>query len=224
MLYFPCLVFPPVIEDSPLDQGVLVGSDTTFNCSATSLDGVVIITWSALDSQGVALPLPVPREVVVGGIVISSLDLSSVVDEDAGTYTCTVSNRLSPGEQREASLNFSVISKSEFSLLSLMIYPSLSPPLSLLPLLLLPPSPLFPSPKLSMVLRMCWLLWDWMLPYSAMPLVIPPSLTCGRGREGGASPMYPAWMVWKQTHCPSLMSPLTMPPTTPALSLYSTAS
>ncbi len=101
-----------------MDQGVLVGSDTTFNCSATSLDGVVIITWSALDSQGVARTLPVPRVVVVvGDIVTSSLDLPSVRDEDAGTYSCTVSNRF-PGEQREASFNFSVISKSESSSLS----------------------------------------------------------------------------------------------------------
>ncbi len=100
-----------------MDQGVLVGSDTTFYCSSTSLDGVVNITWSALDSQGVARTLPVPRVVVVGDIVTSSLDLLSVRDEDAGTYTCTVSNRF-PGEQREASFNFSVISKSEFSSLS----------------------------------------------------------------------------------------------------------
>ncbi len=100
-----------------MDQGVPVGSDTTFNCSATSLDGVVNIIWSALDSLGMARTLPVPRVVVVGDIVTSSLDLTSVRDEDAGTYTCTVSNRL-PGEQVEASINFSVISKSEFSSLS----------------------------------------------------------------------------------------------------------
>ncbi len=98
----------------PMDQGVLVGSNITFNCSATSLDGIVNITWS-VDSQGVALPLLVRRVVmVVGDIITSFLDLSSVMDEDAGTYTCTVSNRF-PGEQIETSFNFSVISKSEFS-------------------------------------------------------------------------------------------------------------
>ncbi len=97
-----------------MDQGVLVGSDTTFNCSATSLDGVLNITWSALDSLGVTRTLPAPRVVMVGDIVTSSLDLVSVMDEDAGTYTCTVSNRF-PGEQIEASFNFSVISKSESS-------------------------------------------------------------------------------------------------------------
>ncbi len=97
-----------------MDQGALVGSNTTFNCSATSLDGIVNITWSALDSQGMALSLPVPRVVMVGDVFTSFLDLLSVLDDDAGTYTCTVSNRF-PGEQIEASFNFSVISKSEFS-------------------------------------------------------------------------------------------------------------
>ncbi len=79
----------------------------TQRVSQPPLDGMVNITWSALESEGMALTLPVPRVVVVGDIVTSSLDLLSVGDEDAGTYTCTVSNRL-PGEQSEASINFSV--------------------------------------------------------------------------------------------------------------------
>ncbi len=90
------------IPDPHFQSAIIDKSLKTQRVSQPPLDGTVNINWSSLDSQvWPCRTLPVPRVVVVGDIVTSSLDLTSVGDEDAGTYTCTVSNR-------EASFNFSV--------------------------------------------------------------------------------------------------------------------
>ena len=101
-------VLPPELAPPP-DQGVLIGTMVTLTCSATSQLSNLTITWSARDSEGMNLTLPVPVLMDKGSEASSAITLLDVDDGDTGFYSCSAFNR--PDNVATAEFNFSVISE-----------------------------------------------------------------------------------------------------------------
>ena len=146
-----CTVPAPVLEFISCDDVVLVGSTVTLNCTGSSLDGNVNVTWST--DLGVTLP-PATLTREDDMTVTSRLVLDSVEDANGGVYMCTVSNRVN---QIVDTVQLSVISECPITLIDAHHHS--------VPILVLPPCPclvvipvciLMPTTTLSLfVLMLC---------------------------------------------------------------------
>ncbi len=105
--YVCCPVIAPVVEFISCDLGAEIGSDVLLNCTGSSPDGGVTVTWSTAIPN---ITLPEPTLTAEDDMIITStIILDAVVDAYSGLYVCTVENRLG-----QATDNVTVAVISEF--------------------------------------------------------------------------------------------------------------
>ena len=99
------VVVPVMLEEVTGNLGVEAGSAVNLRCSGSSIDGKVMVEWNT----SLPVTLPTPTITTVNTTVTSTIMLEDVSDADAGTYVCTISNRVS---SRNYSVELSVVSES----------------------------------------------------------------------------------------------------------------
>ena len=102
-------VILPVLEEISGDLDILYGSSVTLNCTGSSAEGNVNITWST-SVPGITLPQPTLTP-LDENTVTSSVTLDSVSDAYSGVYVCNISNGLASVTEK---VSIVVISKYQY--------------------------------------------------------------------------------------------------------------
>ena len=82
----------PEFVNIPVSQTAFLGSNVTFNCSATGYPKPTI-TWAKENDSGLVLYNPT-AEILTGGgnSIFSQLVITEIKSKDYGTYHCVASN------------------------------------------------------------------------------------------------------------------------------------
>ena len=84
-------VVAPVITEKPQDALQLLGRNVSFRCTAFGIPRPNI-TWMFMDRNGTLSTLNSTNSEEYGGIISAELNLTSIIAEDFGMYTCIATN------------------------------------------------------------------------------------------------------------------------------------